>query len=40
MEMCHVNLFKEMAQAIIMQNLVVEEFSSSLDSATSPDLVE
>ena len=29
--------FKEMAQIIILQNLVIEEFRSSLDSATSPD---
>ena len=34
--MCHVNSLKEMAQAIIMQDLVVEEFSSSLDGAPSP----
>jgi len=35
-EVCHVNSLKEMAQAIIMQDLVVEEFSSSLDGAPSP----
>ena len=39
-EVCHVNSLKEMAQAIIMQNLVVEEFSSSRDDATSPDQFE
>jgi len=33
---CHVNLLKERTQAIIMRDLVVEEFNSSLDSATSP----
>jgi hypothetical protein len=36
-EVRHVNSLKELAQAIILQELVVEEFSSSLDSATSPD---
>jgi hypothetical protein len=39
-EVCHVNSLKEMAQAIIMQDLVVEDLSGSLDSATSPDQVE
>jgi hypothetical protein len=39
-EVCHVNSLKEIAQAIIMQDLVVKEFSSSLDGATSPDQVE
>jgi len=38
-EVRHVNSFKEMAQAIILQDFVVEEFRSSLDSATSPDQV-
>jgi hypothetical protein len=38
-EMRHVNSLKELAQAIILQDLVVEEFSSILDSATSPDHV-
>jgi hypothetical protein len=38
-EVRHVNSFKEMAQAIILQDFVVEEFCSSLDSATSPDQV-
>jgi hypothetical protein len=36
-EVGHVYLFKEMAQIIILQNFVIEEFRSSLDSATSPD---
>jgi hypothetical protein len=38
-EVHHVNSLKELAQAIILQDLVVEEFSSILDSATSPDHV-
>jgi hypothetical protein len=39
-EVCNVNALKEMAQAIIMQDLVIEEFSSSLDGGTSPDQVK
>jgi hypothetical protein len=39
-EVCHVSSLKEIAQAIIIQNPVVEEFSSGLDGATSPDQVE
>jgi len=33
----HVNSFKEMAQAIILQDFVIEEFRCSLDSAMPPD---
>jgi hypothetical protein len=36
-EVRHVNSVKELAQAIILQDFLVEEFRSSLDSATSPD---
>ena len=36
-EVRHVSSLKELAQAIILQDLVVEHFSSGLDSATSPD---
>jgi hypothetical protein len=39
-EVRHVSSFKEMAQAIILQDFVVEEFRSSLNSATSPDQVK
>src|SRR5271167_1720934 len=33
----HVYSFKEMAQIIILQNFAIEDFRSSLDSATSSD---
>jgi hypothetical protein len=39
-EVRHVNSLEELAQAIILQDLVIEEFSSSLDSAASPNQVK
>src|ERR1039458_9630153 len=36
-EVRHVYSFKERAQIIILQNFAIEEFRSSLDSATSTD---
>ena len=38
-EVRHVNSLKKLAQVVILQDLVIEEFSSSLDRATSPDQV-
>ena len=39
-EVRHVSSLKEMAQVVIMQDLVIEEVSRSLDSPTSPDQVK
>lgn len=39
-EVRHVNSLKEMSQVVIMQDLVIEEGSRSLDSLTSPDQIK